>query len=274
MPFPNAERVLYRKNTLENVICQLRFPPILRIDAAPPAEFQERIRGAFPGFRQVPLVEAQFPPDIAATLPPDLMGTIPPEIFKHVFAGPQGNKNYEFSSEDGFSQINLTSTFIALSTKRYARWEEFKARLQIPMDALLDVYHPAYFTRIGLRYMNLIRRSALGLEGTEWRELLSPFITGVLGAREIAHQVKGLQQLYEIQLEDGRAMVKVLTTLVRPIDKGEESFLIDSDFSDPHKTDFGVAMERLDYLNARASRLIRWAITDRLHDAMEPQSIV
>ena len=48
MPFPETDRVIYAHNPLEQVICQFRFPPILRIDSELPAQFQDRIRHEFP----------------------------------------------------------------------------------------------------------------------------------------------------------------------------------------------------------------------------------
>ena len=48
MVFPNFERVVYKKNPLEEVICQLRFPPILRIDSGNAADFQDVIRQDYP----------------------------------------------------------------------------------------------------------------------------------------------------------------------------------------------------------------------------------
>ena len=50
MPFPEAERVVYRQNPLDRVVCQLKFPPILKIEREIPVEFQDRIRKDFPGF--------------------------------------------------------------------------------------------------------------------------------------------------------------------------------------------------------------------------------
>ena len=41
--FSNDERVIYAKRQLVEVICQLRFPEILKIDVSEPADFQERI---------------------------------------------------------------------------------------------------------------------------------------------------------------------------------------------------------------------------------------
>ena len=43
MAFPDVARVLYRRNPIELAVCQFRFPPILRIDAEIPSQFQERI---------------------------------------------------------------------------------------------------------------------------------------------------------------------------------------------------------------------------------------
>ena len=44
--FSYEDRCIYRRSPLIEVICQLRFPAILRIDAQAPAQFQEAIRGA------------------------------------------------------------------------------------------------------------------------------------------------------------------------------------------------------------------------------------
>ncbi len=42
-------RCRYGKSPLGEVICQLRFPEILSISAKLPVEFQEEIRGEYPG---------------------------------------------------------------------------------------------------------------------------------------------------------------------------------------------------------------------------------
>jgi hypothetical protein len=40
MEFPEAERVIYSRNPLAEVACQLRFPRILALDERIPADFQ------------------------------------------------------------------------------------------------------------------------------------------------------------------------------------------------------------------------------------------
>ena len=52
MPFPEVERVIYARNPLDQVVCQLRFPPILKIDAEIPAGFQDRVREDYPNFSE------------------------------------------------------------------------------------------------------------------------------------------------------------------------------------------------------------------------------
>ena len=46
--FSHETRCIYRKNQLAEVVCQLRFPEILKIETAVPADFQEAIRDEYP----------------------------------------------------------------------------------------------------------------------------------------------------------------------------------------------------------------------------------
>ena len=50
--FSNEPRCIYRKNQLAEVICQLRFPEILKISAEAPVAFQEAIRTLEDGINQ------------------------------------------------------------------------------------------------------------------------------------------------------------------------------------------------------------------------------
>jgi uncharacterized protein (TIGR04255 family) len=264
MPFPEVKRVIYKKNPLDKVICQFRFPPILKIDAEIPAEFQDKIRKDFPNYTETP--ELRVEPS------PRIKGQIPPELLSQVLQS-TSTKNYEFSSEDGQWKINLTRTFIALTASKYERWEKFKETLQIPLKALTEIYSPVHFSRIGLRYIDIIQRSVLGLEGVSWTELLKPYILGVLAAAEICDYVRDSECRYEIGLSDRESTVRMVTKLVEDADSGEICYMIDSDFFNTKKTSINDTLNRLDYFNKRASRLIQWCITERLHKSMEPQRV-
>jgi uncharacterized protein (TIGR04255 family) len=262
MPFPEVKRILYGRNPLDQVICQLRFPPILRIDAEIPASFQDGVRGFFSNFSEV----SEWNIDL-----PELKGPIPPDILRQALQS-VGNKNYEFSSEDGQWKINLTRTFVALTAKKYERWEQFKERLEIPLRTLIDVYAPEYLSRIGLRYIDIIKRSALDLDGVNWNELLQPYILGITGSA-VGDQVTSFESKYELNLSDKVSIVRIITKFVKVVDTDEVCYMIDSDFHNTHKTGIDSVFEKLDYLNTRASRLIQWAVTEKLHRAMEPREL-
>jgi uncharacterized protein (TIGR04255 family) len=265
MPFPETQqKIIYRKNPLDRVICQLRFPPILKIDTELPVGFQERIRNDFPEFREKE--EAILPlPQI------EQREIIPWDTLRNIM--PTKIKNYEFTSEDGLWRINLTRTFVALTSLKYERRSQFKQKLENPMKALIDIYQPAYFSRIGLRYVDIIKRSLLNMREVNWNELLKPYILGLLGSNEVWSDIKSFEAKYDIQLESDGGTARVITKLVDWEEKNEPCFMIDTDFFTTERTEIENAENKLEFFHIRASRLIRWLITDRLHTAMEPEVV-
>lgn len=266
MPFPPSDRLIYQKNPLRQVICQVRFPPVLLIEAEVPAEYQERIREAYPFYEQ--------------TVSGALEG-VPPEIARLVTAvgfGPAASKvAHQFEAADGSWKSTLTSSFLALTCTRYSRWEDFRAQFQRVHDALLAVYRPALLTRIGLRYQDLIVRSELGLDAsTPWRELIEPHLAGELGAPEIGDEVREVFRQASIDLPGGRMLTLRHGTEARPGVDGspaETCYSIDSDFYTEERTDPNDCLNILADLHEHAGRLFRWCITDRLHDRLEPQIV-
>ncbi len=266
MPFPATERILYRKNPLDRVLCQLRFPPILRIETNVPADFQEAIRSQYPNFAEGPQLKLE--------LPPGLVQQLPSEVVSQLVQGPvPTTKNYEFASEDRVWKVNLTRTSLSLTTTHYERWELFKNHLEQPLKALTDVYKPEYFSRVGLRYVDIIRRSTLGLNEVPWHKLIVPHLSGLLGSPEVGPNVRGVESTYILALDDGSSEVRIVTRLVTTGTDVEVCYMIDSDFFTTKKIPVTHEVAQLDYFNQRSSRLIRWSVTDRLHAAMEPQAI-
>jgi uncharacterized protein (TIGR04255 family) len=261
MPFPDAPRVIYDKNPLDRVICQVRFPPILEIDAKSPASFQERIRTEFPEFHEKD--------ELPISLPRNIQSEFPQDILRQIM--PSETRNYEFSSEDGNWCINLTRTFLSLSAKVYTRRSEFQEKLAKPLTALIEIYKPSYFSRIGLRYIDIIDRSKLNLSGVSWVDLLQPRILGLLGANEINKEILTTECKYEIRLDDKGNSVRIITKLVNNDDK--EYFVIDSDFFRSNKTEINDLHGILKFFHETAFQLMRWLITDRLHNAMEPKPV-
>ena len=272
--FSNDERVIYAKRQLVEVICQLRFPEILKIDVSEPADFQERIRRDYPQYEKK-----------IEQLPPQMVNGKPV---------PQGTvNNYQFVSAEGQWRVSLTKGFIALSTYGYTRWEDFAQRLDRVLAAFIETYHPSWFTRVGLRYVNAFRREALGLDGMLWKELITPGFLGLMGeedAQETAFLKHELSATFQVtaflkqeltatfQTPGGaKANVKSGPGLLRKVNNRtretteEKVFMLDLDLFMDSKIELGQAVPALNIVHENAGSLFRAALTDTLSDAMEPQ---
>jgi uncharacterized protein (TIGR04255 family) len=256
--------VIFQKNPIEEVICQLRFPPILRIEAAVPADFQDRLRVDFPNFREQAGLRIEMAPDLDKRLPVDLLRQA---------IQPTNTKQYEFASDDGVWKVALTRTFISLTTTRYERWGEFRERLAKPLEALRTTYAPSYFTRVGLRYIDVIRKTALGLQDEPWRSLITPNLIAMLGSPELDGEVQGLESVNEISLPDERGTARIAGRMVKSEPDKELCFMIDGDYYIDSRVEIDEAIERLDFFNMQASRLIRWIVKPKLRKALGAQEV-
>ena len=257
--FSTEPRVTYRRNQLGEVICQLRFPEILAIGAKPPVDFQEAIRADHPQYSS----RMENPAPKLTGVPGQMQLQNQPAVI-----------NYQFVSADGVWRVNLTSRFISLACNRYLSWEEFAARLDKPLAAFIQVYKPAYFERIGLRYVNFISRKALSLEATPFRELIAQRYLGVMSDEQVAEPSVGRSGVdAELALRGGcRVKLHAGPGQVHRSGKtdGEVKFIFDQDVYMPGKIAPNLSASALQALHAQAWAIFRDAITDELHDAMEP----
>ena len=260
--FSNEARCHYRRNQLAEVICQLRFPEILSIEANAPVEFQEAIRQEFPRFQRRQEVA-----------PPKLTG-IPGNM--QVQNSP-ATINYQFVSADGVWRVNLTGKFISLTCSRYTCWEDFAGKLDKPLAAFIKLYKPAYFERIGLRYLNFISREALGLANTPFRELISSCYLGPLMEEDLQEQAinrcsvdveTAIRGGCRVKLHAGPGHVKRGNQQEK-----EVKFIFDQDLYMPGQVPVNLSAGALQTLHAQADSIFRGAVTDTLHDAMEPEQL-
>lgn len=260
--FLECERVRYGKPQLLEVICQLRFPTILSISAKEPAEFQELIRDEYP--RYSCNVEK---------LPPKVIGQ--PGNMK--FEEQADVINYQFLSADGRWKVNLTNTFIALATPAYTCWEDFAAKLDEVLAQFIKVYHPAFFERIGLRYINAFSRKALDLEDTPFADLIEPGYLGILGDEDVQErQVLRVMQEAEMNLPGGcRLKLHCGPGMVKRnnVEDKEIKFILDNDIFMMGKVEMKHSAAALTTVHTHADRAFRGAITRELHEAMEPQPL-
>jgi len=243
------------------VICQLRFPPILSINGHDPADFQEQIRDVFPQYSAA----CEQPPPTLKSLPGQPPVVEPQSPFV----------NHTFRSADGAWQLNLTKNFISLSTRSYHDWKSFAGRLDKPLAAFIKTYRPAYFERIGLRYINAVSRRELGLEEHPWRDLIRPAYLGILMEEDV--RVEGIHRATvdaEFALDSScRAKIHAGPGMLKNKDPRaaqdqEMKFILDFDLFMAGNISAPLAAGGMETLHNHADALFQGAITDELHEAM------
>lgn len=255
MPFPISTRIIYKKNPIVEVICQLRFPQILQIQSESPVQFQERIRASYPEYRQS--VSIRFPNQFLQQLPPLVQEAIS-----------QHNPNtHEFRNASMGSMITLAPDFLALTVDQYRGWEDFLSGFHRPLEALVEIYRPSYFSRIGLRYQNILRRSHFGFDTDyAWDQLLNPSLLAVVGDPNVGNDVR--ESISQTVLDHPKGLVKIHHGLVK-FGSEEFCFLIDTDIYLERRIEIEHGLQQLDDFHELARHIFEWAITPKLRTSME-----
>jgi len=263
MRFPTSVRVVYGRTPLVEVICQLKFPPILRIDTELPVAVQERLRAELPNYEKTELGLVSASMTIADGQPVLTAQQTPDRRAEHTFLAP-----------DGSSKVVVGRDFVALSTVAYARWETFQSTFARALSAVTDAYAPHSFTRVGLRYQNVVRREWMGVSGLPWSDLLRPTLIGLLAEPDGAPlQPAGAtrEDVFMIETMHGSGNARVIHGLVEY--GGERGYLIDSDFFVEGTFTPPTALALLEELHIQSRNFFRLCVSDRLHEAMNPEPI-
>ena len=181
-------------------------------------------------------------------------------------------------TKDGAWKVSLTKGFIALSTTRYTRWEDFAKRLDVVLAAFIETYQPSYFSRVGLRYMNALNKDAVGLEESSWRELIAPGYLGLMADDDSARQnfIKCEQTVTATMPGGAKANIKCGPGLLRKVDNRTRQveelkvFLLDLDVFFDGKMPLGQVAGALNIVHDNAGSLFAGAVRRPLLDAMEP----
>jgi uncharacterized protein (TIGR04255 family) len=268
MALKDYPQIRYRKNPLVEVICQVRFPRILSIDGEVPSAFQNEIDTQYPILQTANEFKQQLSIDITDDNPI-------PRFAQEKWP------NYAFVSADENWKVNLTSTFISLSTVQYCSWEEFYEKLKSLIVAFLKIYSPPFheYERVGLRYINAFTRSKLDLTSFDWKDLIHPSAIGFLSSPDTKDDIKSFNSSTELdvgnksfaRINTGLGYVNLTNALV-PLPEQELSLVVDSDIFS-FKVNRDALCPQLEYIYKISENIIQSIITDKMHQAMEPEEV-
>lgn len=248
--FPAKPDVQLGNSPLVEVVCQVKFPAILRIASKEPSDFQDRIRDQFPNFEQE--VGVLFRP----------LGSQKDDALEVPI------KTYRFRTIDRQSAISLSSDFYALSTTRYTHWNEFTEKLNLVHEAVMQVYKPAYAVRIGLRYINRITSTNTKVNTlTELFTVLRPELTA-----HARNEVWGdaAEMNSRLLLKDAAASLTLNTAYGS--EGGEPVFILDFDYFEEGELPLNDLIERSSRYHEVIYRAFRWSILDDKLAVFEPKA--
>ncbi len=257
MPFPASDRVVYERNPLEQVICQLRFPSILKIASQEPSEFQDLVREKYPLYEHTPSG-------------PDL-----PEQFRDVVSklgvdfGGEGK--HEFRSENEEQTIALTKDFLALTDSAYKRWEQFVNEMNATKSAFETVYGPAFYSRVGLRFCDFIDREELDLGQVPWANLLRDVLLGFLHDEGVRSRITETHTQLAIRLDEPHgSLMAIRHGLGKRSETGSDGYVIDIDCFISGKVSANEVTPALESFHRVSGNFFRWVLRSTLSDALRP----
>lgn len=254
LALPARDRSFYAAAPLVEVICQVRFPKLLALESGLPVSFQDAVASEYPILETRSAITMPFPGVLDRDeLPLALRGSA-----------------YDFFDETRETKITLASDFIAVTTARYQKWEDFRARIRKALEVLLDAYEVRLILRSGLRYQNVIRPASLGLEGVPASDLL---IAELLGpASTMGDKLREHQSTTIFDLDNGSA-ANLGVAITSEGEPKQPVYVVDCDvFNDNQiKADLDGTLELLESLHGHASHLFRWCIREALHGALDPK---
>lgn len=234
----NAQR--YRRNFLRQAVCELRFPILMELAGPkPPAKVVAALRKNYPHIE----VKNELTFNISSKAETDNV---------HVFRSQKLNWS-----------LSVRQSALAIETTRYTDFVEMLERTMELVNAAKDLLDTDFFTRVGLRYVNVIDVADGDYKGWISDQLAAPLFGGQF--KGIAEQAGKLA----LQAEDGGCLLQhgVRVTPGRVTPKNEKSppateYVVDIDVYRNEVPIEGL-QGVLESINHQGFSLFDWAIGEK-----------
>lgn len=222
LDLPKPDTRVTGRSTVAMVICQVRFDEQASI--APPAAiaFHERLGGESGVYSKIePIAGGRIVLEMGPS------GPIPQAA--------QQQTGWTLETEDGTWSLTLLPDSIGLQANEgsgaYKGWDDFRGRLSEALGALEEVATPTIVHRLGLRFVDRIPGSPLGVEDARsWSEYISANFLGAVAEPRIAEAAKFAQQQLVLDVGDGTncTLRQGLAAVLSPPERNAE-YVIDAD---------------------------------------------
>lgn len=195
---PDVEPVQYERNFIDTAVCELKFPIILDWENKPPAAIQKVLRSDYPYHNIVHSIDVGLQQD-------------------------ESNKRValQLQSRNKKWTVVIRSDAITLDTKSYLNFEDFSDKLEKIVNVVKDKIDSDFFTRVGLRYINIINYSPDEFEELINQDLVAPILKNVYGPiKEYYQRVSGYTDYGLFNFRHG----------IKPNDTLNQDYFLDFDY--------------------------------------------
>ncbi len=155
LSLPSMENPPFEKNLIKSAVCELRFPILTSIRSQdPPDQFSHALRKEYPLYeRGLTILAGQNETELS-----------------HIF-----------KSRDHHWTVSLRPAAVSLETNAYTSFENFGSKLETLAKKLLPLLDTDFYTRVGLRYINVMPAQRGAIDGWLNPALHSLMMTPELG---------------------------------------------------------------------------------------------
>lgn len=227
----NVDR--YKRNFLRQAVCELRFPTLMELgEARPPASLVTALRKEYPHL------------ELANEVTLGIGGGVPGSNNAHIFR----------SSKLTWT-VSIKQSVLTIETIAYTDYAHMKERILNVVKAASKIIDSDFFTRIGLRYINVIDSGTDPTDGWVNPVLVAPIRSG---------EFKGIQEYagkLQLGTPDGGCLLQH-GIRIKPPHSGEAvqpEYVLDID-TFRNEVKLSDTATALDVMHAQAFDLFDWTI--------------
>jgi len=232
---PEVEPVQYERNFIRTAVCELKFPIILEWEDHPPVSVQKELRKEYPYHKKVQSID------------------IDPQHQKS-----QANIALNLQSKNKNWTVSIRPDAIALETRLYKNFEEFHDKLKKIVAVVDKKIDADFFTRVGLRYINVIH-----FADDEFGELLNPDLVAPI-LKNIYGSVKEFYQHVNGNTEYGLYNFR---HGIKPNEKSEREYFLDFDYF-KEGVEIGDALELVKNFHEYNFKFFHWTLGKKAFDQL------
>lgn len=225
----NVDR--YKRNFLRQAVCEFRFPTLMEIgEQRPPADFVSALRKEYPHLE---------------------LGN---EVTLGIDGGSNGfNNSHILRSAKLTWTVSLKQSAVSLETTAYTNYAQLRERVLRVVAAASKVIDSDFFTRVGLRYINVIDTDEDPANGWVNPELVGPILSGHFeGIKEYGGKL-------QLMAEDGGCLLQHGVRFQEQHGGSMPKYMLDID-SFRNEVPIDSAADALDAMHSQAFDMFDWAI--------------